>query len=136
VTIKTDVQNSYPAIVCGIQGTLTPSSTFVSLSGDSGTISVNAANISLPGDIGTKTFTLSVDSLLYGSSVTDQTYTFDVIVECTVSSLTISTKPADTNYILNQGAHTTTALSITQSNACNFAFTHTHAFSKNGASIT
>jgi hypothetical protein len=50
---------------------LTPSSTFVSLSADYGTISLNASNISLPNDIGTKTFTLTVESLNYASSVTD-----------------------------------------------------------------
>ena len=71
VTIKTDVQNSYPSIVCPIMAVLTPSSTFVSLSADYGTISLNASNISLPNDIGTKTFTLTVESLNYASSVTD-----------------------------------------------------------------
>ena len=70
VSIKTDVQNSYPAIVCGISGALTPAAAYISLSGDSSTISVNAANISLPTDIGTHTFTLTVNSLLYSSTVT------------------------------------------------------------------
>ena len=115
---------------------MTPSSAFVSLSADSGTISVNAGSISLPGDIGTHAFTLTVDSLNYAALVTDKAYTFNVIVVCTVSSLTINTKADNTNYILNSGETTTTALSITQSTACNFAFTYAHAYTKGGVTIT
>jgi hypothetical protein len=98
--------------VCPITGSLT-SCPFVTLSADSSTISLNAANISLPTDIGTRTLTLTVDSSNYASSVADKAYTFDVTVVCTVTSLTINNQAANTNYILNQGVATTTALSIT-----------------------
>ena len=135
MAIKTDVQNSYPAIVCGINGALTPATAYASISADSSTISVNAASITLPTDIGSHAFTLTVTSKLYPGSVTQQTYTFNVIVVCTVSSLTITTQAANTNYILNQGATTTTALAITQNSACNFAFTYAHAYTKDGSAI-
>jgi hypothetical protein len=115
---------------------LTPTAAYISLSGDSSTISVNAANISLPTDIGTHTFTLKVNSLLYSSTVAQQTYTFNVIIVCTVSSLTINTQPANTNYILNQGALTTTALSTSQSSACNLPYTYSHVYKKNGSPTT
>jgi hypothetical protein len=83
------------------------------LSADYSTISLNAANISLPNHIGSKTFTLTVNSSNYVDTVMDKVYTFKVIVVCAVLSLEIITQPSNTNYVLNQGAVTSTALSIT-----------------------
>lgn len=43
VTVKTDIENLYSAIVCPITATLTPASSYISLSGDYTTISVDAS---------------------------------------------------------------------------------------------
>ena len=52
VVIKTDVEVTYPTIVCPFTvTTLSPSAAYISFSAN--TISLNAASISLPGDLGT-----------------------------------------------------------------------------------
>ena len=43
VTVKTDIENLYSAIVCPITATLTPAPLYISLSGDYTTISVDAS---------------------------------------------------------------------------------------------
>ena len=77
-------------------------SIFVSLSGDSATITVDKGNVVLPTDIGTHTYTLIVNEANYSSTVAQQAYTFNVVIICTVTSLTITQKAADKNpFILN-----------------------------------
>lgn len=59
-----------------------------------------------------------------------------MIIVCTVSTLTITSKAADKNpHILNSGAFTTAPLVITQTDACVFPFTYSHAYTKDGSSI-
>ena len=89
VTIKTDVENNNPNIVCSIIVTLSPAAAFISLSGDYKIIALNAALIALPSDIGTHTFVLTVFSADFPGAVTQQTYTFNVLIFCSVTSITL-----------------------------------------------
>ena len=66
-----------------------------------------------PTDLGTKTFTLIVNSANFAGNVSQQTYSFDVIIACQVSSLTINSKAFDTTYTLNQGLLETLPFSVT-----------------------
>ena len=82
---------SYPSIVCALTAVLTPFKTYINYS--SGTISLNANNLVAPTDVGTTIFTITVTSSTYPSTVTQSTKTFNVIVTCTVSSVTFSVSP-------------------------------------------
>ena len=89
VIILTDVQMLYPTIVCPITATLSPAKTFIALSGDFATISVDASQI-VVSDYGINTFTLTVNSANFPGYVLEQTYNFNVIIACQVSSLIIT----------------------------------------------
>jgi hypothetical protein len=78
VTILTDIQNSYPSIVCPISGTLSPSKAWISFTNPN--LEVTHSSITLPADLGTYTFTLNVDSSTWPALVTNQDYTFTVII--------------------------------------------------------
>lgn len=134
--IYTDVEVAYAAIVCPITASLTGGSIYVNLSGDYAVITVDKSKIVLPTDLGVHPYTLIVNERDWSSTVNQQTYSFNVIIVCTVSSLTITSKAADEYYILNQGLITTNPLSITQTDACVFPFTYTHTYTKDGSSIT
>ena len=84
VAILTDVQVAHPAIKCPFSATLTPSSNYLSFISDTKTLNAQSSGISLPSDIGTNSFTLNVISANYPASVLAQTYTFNVIILCTV----------------------------------------------------
>jgi hypothetical protein len=58
---------------------LTPVATYISLSADFKTISVNEALAITPTDLGTKAFTLTVNSANFSGTVSQQTYSFNVI---------------------------------------------------------
>jgi hypothetical protein len=78
VTILTDIQNSYPSIICPISGNLSPSKAWISFTNPN--LVVTHTSISLPADLGTYTFTLNVDSSTWPALVTNQDYTFTVII--------------------------------------------------------
>ena len=100
VVIKTDVELANSAIVCPFTVTpMTPSAAYISLSAN--TISVNAASISLPGDFGTHTFTITVVSANFPVTVSQKTYTFNVVVTCAVTSLAITSQASNATYTLN-----------------------------------
>ena len=61
----------------------------MSLAADFTKVTVDADQITLPTHVGTHTFTLTVDELNWSASVTQQTYTFDVLIECNVASLSV-----------------------------------------------
>ena len=91
VVIKTDFELANPAIVCPFTvTTMTPSAAYISLS--SNTISVNGALIVLPGDLGTHTFTITVVSSNFPTTVLQKTYTFNVVITCAVTSLIITSQ--------------------------------------------
>jgi hypothetical protein len=98
-TIKTDVQVTYPTIVCPIIATLTPSAAYISLS--SNIISIDAALIQIPTDYGANPFTITVASSNFPGTLLSETYSFNVIITCAVSSLTITSQALDTTYTLN-----------------------------------
>ena len=100
VLIKTDVEVTNSAIVCPFTITImTPSAAYISLSAN--TISVNAALISLPGDLGTHAFTITVVSANFPGTVASKTYTFNVVVTCAVTSLSITSQASNATYTLN-----------------------------------
>ena len=101
VVIKTDVEIAHPAIVCPITATLAPSTSYISLSADFKTISVDASKIVQPADNGTHSFTLTVNSANFSGAVSQQTYNFNVVIACVVTSLTITSKVADFAYSIN-----------------------------------
>ena len=68
MVILTNVQLSYPSIVCPITATLIPTKAYITLSGDFTTISVNASQI-VVSDFGANTFTLTVDSANFAANV-------------------------------------------------------------------
>lgn len=61
----------------------------MSLASDFTKVSVDANQIVLPTDVGTHTFILTVNELNWSASVTQKTYTFDVLIECNVASLNV-----------------------------------------------
>jgi hypothetical protein len=90
VTIFTDRQRADSSIVCPITANLAPadtSNTFASLSSNFDLITVSTEHITTPLHYGSHSFTLTVNSLDYSSDVAPQTYTFNVIIKCSVSSL-------------------------------------------------
>ena len=100
VVIKTNVQLTNSAIVCPfIVTNMTPSAAYMSLSAN--TISVNTALISLPGNLGTQTFTITVVSANFPATVSQKTYTLNVVLTCAVTSLTITSQASNATYTLN-----------------------------------
>ena len=79
--------------------TITPSAAYMSLSAN--TISVDTALISLPGNLGTQTLTITVVSANFPATVSPKTYTFNVVVTCAVTSLTITSQASNATYTLN-----------------------------------
>ena len=90
VKIYTDVERAHTSIICPITATLSPSAAYIILSADYTTITITKSLIVLPSEIGTNVFTLTVNSLNFAANVTQKTYTFNVIITCTVSSLAIT----------------------------------------------
>ena len=100
VVIKTVEELANSSIVCPFTvTTMTPPAAYTSLSAN--TISVDAALISLPGDLGTHTFTITVVSANFPATVLQETYTFNVVVTCAVTSLSITSKASNETYTLN-----------------------------------
>ena len=85
--IKNNVTSTHPTILCPITATLTPSAFYIILSADFTTISLDAVNLVAPTDVGSHTFTLTVNSANYAASVAQVTFNFNVVVTCTVTSL-------------------------------------------------
>ena len=101
VVIKTDVQIANPTIVCPftVSTTLAPPALYIRSVAN--TISVDASKIVLPADSGTHTFMLAVNSSNFPGSVLQKTYNFNVVVACSVSSLSITSYVWNITYILN-----------------------------------
>ena len=135
VVILTDVEVAQPSIVCPITATLTPAAAYISLSGDYQTISVNASLIITPTHYGTHPFTLTVQSANYSGTVAAKAYNFNVEISCAATSLTIISQAVNALYTLNQGPLATAAFTVVQAAACNYPFTYTQNYLKNGSSI-
>ena len=133
VVIKTDVELAHPTIVCPFTATnLIPAAAFISLSAN--IISVNASLISSPGDFGTHSFTLTAISSNFSGAVATQAYSFDVVIDCSVTSLTFITAPP-VSTTLQVGIDlqpSNIAFEITQTPACgksvNFALSSAQSF--------
>ena len=57
-------------------------------------------------------------------------------IDCAVTSLTISSNAAATTYTHNQGQLVTAAFTVIQTQVCNYPYTYTQTFTKNGFAIT
>ena len=112
-TVLTDVQVAHPTKICAITATLSPSKVYISLATNFASISVDASKIILPTDIGTLAFSLTVNSANFAATVLEKTYNFNVVISCTVNTLTITNPIASLNYIVNQGSLSTSAFTLT-----------------------
>ena len=109
-SLTTDVTQSHPSIICNMSATLTPAAAYISLSADFQTITVDKTN--LPTGIGTYPFTVTIDSVEYAGNVTTKILSFNVEVVCIISSFSVTSKPADASYYLNQGSIQTLPLDL------------------------
>ena len=73
VQVLNDVTTAHPTFVCAWTATLTPAKAWISLSSDLLTITVEPTSMVVPTDYGTWPFVLTVNSLLYSTTVTQIT---------------------------------------------------------------
>jgi hypothetical protein len=78
---------------------------------------------------------LSFDDSSGASVIQPTSPSFNILVTCAVTSLTIISKALDTTYTLNQGSVITAAFTVVQATACNYPLNYTFTFTKNGLSI-
>lgn len=99
--VLTDLSVPY-SITCDWTGVISPTKSWIAYSNVTKTITVTHGNITLPGELGTHNFSITVDSAAWAPNVTDKVYTFDVLITCDVSTLTVNQKAANKNpYVLN-----------------------------------
>ena len=122
--VYTDVENSYPAVVCGYTASFTTSYAPLSVSSPYSSHVFNPTQVSLPTDIGSHAVTIQIASQSYHGTVASVSFNFNVIVTCAVTSLTISTTAADFTYTLNSGTVTKGPFTPVQVSNCNFAPTY------------
>ncbi len=78
----------------------------------------------MPGDIRTHHITVEISSQDYATLVAKVTFTFDVVIACTVSTFTISaTNATDSIYTLGSGLMTKGPFTAVQQTACNWPVT-------------
>ena len=77
------------------------------------------------GDIGTTTFSLIVNSANFSGSIAPLTYTFDVVIACSVVQLNFASQASSLTYTLNDPAASTVAYTGQQLNDdCQLPFTY------------
>jgi hypothetical protein len=77
VKILTDVEVAHPTIVCPITAVLTPSLSYITISGDYTSISLNGA-LTTQADVGLHPMTLTVKSANFPGSVVQVAYAFNL----------------------------------------------------------
>jgi hypothetical protein len=90
IKIWTDVERTSAVSICPITATLAPNKAWMSLAGNFSKVTVNANNILLPTDVGTHSFTLTVNELNWSAFVLQKTYSFNVLIECNASALSVN----------------------------------------------
>jgi hypothetical protein len=133
--VFTDVEKSYPAVVCGYTATFTTSYASLSVSPPYTSHVFNPTSLVLPTEIGTHAVTIMITSSSYPGSTTAVSFNFDVIVTCTVTSLSISTTATDFNYTLNSGTVTKGPFTTVQMSDCKFSPTYAAEIYKGGSFI-
>lgn len=68
--------------------------------------------------------TIKIESLLFPSDVNPATFTFNLVVSCLTTSLTISTPVTDFSYALLSGDTIKGVYSVDQTSACNLPVTY------------
>jgi hypothetical protein len=87
-------------------------------------VRVDGNLLSLPGDIGTHSITVLILSRDYEYSVASVTFTFDVVIACTVSTFAISaTNATDSTYTKGSALMTKGPITAVQQPACNWPVT-------------
>ena len=104
--VYTDVERSYPSIICPITATINQGYAPVSIVDSYTKVRVDPSLVSVPGGYGSHPITVEINSRDYPSIVVYKLFNFDVIITCTVSSLTIQTTVTDFAYVLNSGSIT------------------------------
>jgi hypothetical protein len=122
--VYTDVEETYPSIVCPISAIITGVGYVpVSINGAFTAITLDGNLVCLPGDIGNHPITVEISSRDY-TSVSFVTFTFDVVISCTVSTFTISaTNATDSIYTLGSRLMTKGPITAVQQPACNWPVT-------------
>jgi hypothetical protein len=100
VKILTDIEKVHSAIICPITATLTPSKAFIQLSSNYDLISILSTQIISPSDYGSYDLTLTVNSPDFSGSVTQKTYSFSVLIKCTITDFQMSNPVTDTTYVI------------------------------------
>ena len=108
--VKTDLSVPY-SITCDWTGSISPALSWIAYNSSTHVITITHSSITLPTDLGTHSFSITVDSTLWPSFVTDKVYTFDVLITCVVTTLTVTQQAANKNPLyINDPAFTTLAL--------------------------
>jgi hypothetical protein len=81
-------------------------------------VRVDPSKVSVPDDYGSHPITVEINSRDYPSIVVYQTFTFNVIINCNVSSLTIEANVTDFAYVLNSGSITKGTFTPVQTPDC------------------
>ena len=114
----TNVERSYPSIICPITATINQGYAPVSIVDSYTKVRVNPVLVSVPGGYGSHPITVEINSSNYASFVVYKLFTFNVIIACTVSSLTIQTTVTDFAYVLNSGSITKGTFTPVQTPDC------------------
>ena len=114
----TDVERAHASIICPISATINQGYAPVSIVDSYTKVRVNPVLVSVPGGYGSHPITVEINSRDYPSIVVYQTLTFNVIIACTVSSLTIQTTVTDFAYVLNSGSITKGTFTPVQTPDC------------------
>lgn len=117
IKVYTDVERLYPIVICPITGLLDyvtdPGNLPPWIDWTNPDITIDHAAITLPTDLGTHPFTLTIDSAPWAPDVVDAVFPFNIIIECTVNSLTPTSQAVTIDpFYLNAGSLTTPPLEI------------------------
>jgi hypothetical protein len=67
--------------------------------------------------------TILITNTLWPATTTAVSFSFNVVVTCTVTNLTLISAQADYTYELNQGTYLTASYTASQTSACNQPYT-------------
>jgi hypothetical protein len=122
ISFPTDVQTTYSLVcasTCEVFGFLP-----AKLNGGN-QFKIDTKDINLPSDIGTHLVTISCVSTNFPTTVVPASFTLNVIVQCAISSFTLTTTVTDFNYILNSGSIEKGPYTTTQTLNCKYPVTYT-----------
>jgi len=101
--VKTNVENTYPSIVCGITALFSTTYLPATVASPFIKYTIDPGLVVLPTDIGIHTVVMEIKSKLYHPTVVPAIFTFTITVVCTVSSFSINTTVINFGYVINSG---------------------------------